>query len=129
MAKKNQVERDVADMGVPMLASSADQYDREPTGPEDALGYGPKRGDYTQRIGPVGTPEGNPNTFVSVPNRDDDVPRDFDTVRVEQAKLAEDIGDEPGRKGGVDTHDDLEAAESQSSKKSGGSSSSGSSSS
>jgi hypothetical protein len=39
---------DANDLGVPMLAGSSD----EPTGPEDALGEGPKRGDYSDRIGP-----------------------------------------------------------------------------
>lgn len=128
MAKKNQVERDIHDMGVPMLGSGADQYNREPQGPEDALGFGPKRGDYTKRIGAEGTPEGDPSTFVSVPNRDDDVARDFDSVRVDQRALAEEIGDEAGLKGGVDTHDDVAAAESQASKKSSGSGSGSSSS-
>lgn len=38
------------DLGVPMLPGSPD----EPQGPEDALGDGPKRGDYTGRVGPSG---------------------------------------------------------------------------
>lgn len=37
------------DLGVPMLPGSPD----EPQGPEDALGDGPKRGDYTDRVGPA----------------------------------------------------------------------------
>lgn len=37
---------DATDMGVPMLPGRAD----EPVGPEDALGLGPKRGDYRERI-------------------------------------------------------------------------------
>jgi hypothetical protein len=35
------------DLGAPMLPGSPD----EPSGPEDALGQGPKRGDYKERIG------------------------------------------------------------------------------
>ena len=34
------------DLGVPMVQGSGD----EPVGPEDALGAGPKRGDYTGRV-------------------------------------------------------------------------------
>jgi hypothetical protein len=41
--------RDSGDLGVPMLPGEAD----EPIGPEDALGPGPKRGDYTDRVGPA----------------------------------------------------------------------------
>lgn len=37
---------DLLDAGVPMVAGQPD----EPVGPEDALGLGPKRGDYTGRI-------------------------------------------------------------------------------
>lgn len=40
--------KDAGDLGVPMLAGQPD----EPQGPEDALGDGPKRGDYTDRVGP-----------------------------------------------------------------------------
>ena len=39
--------RDAGDVGVPMLQGDPS----EPQGPEDALGEGPKRGDYTNRIG------------------------------------------------------------------------------
>jgi hypothetical protein len=39
---------DAGDLGVPMLPGKPD----EPVGPEDALGDGPKRGDYSDRIGP-----------------------------------------------------------------------------
>lgn len=67
---------DSHDLGVPMVAGSPD----EPVGPEDALGPGMKRGDYRDRI--VGSPhEGG------VPQR----PR------------AEEIGDDPGAKGGVNS--------------------------
>jgi hypothetical protein len=38
---------DANDLGVPMLQGDPS----EPVGPEDALGDGPKRGDYSQRLG------------------------------------------------------------------------------
>lgn len=67
---------DRTDLGVPMLQGSPD----EPIGPEDALGSGPKRGDYRERI--VGHPHegGEP-----------------------QRPRTDQIGDEEGVKGGVDT--------------------------
>lgn len=78
---------DATDLGVPMLAGSADEV----TGPEDALGVGPKRGDYTNRIGPA-----NYQPHESL--RQDD-----GTVKVEaQRPRAEDQGEAPG-KGGVTT--------------------------
>ncbi len=70
---------DSLDLGVPMLAGSPD----EPQGPEDALGPGPKRGDYRGRIGPA---DYHPHAGGE-PQR----PR------------AEDIGEEEARKGGVDS--------------------------
>jgi hypothetical protein len=74
----DKVQRADGDLGVPMLAGDSS----EPTGPEDALGEGPKRGDYTDRV--------NPRAHEGT---------------VPQAPRAEDIGDEPGVKGGVDTAD------------------------
>jgi hypothetical protein len=67
---------DATDLGVPMLPGSPD----EPVGPEDALGEGPKRGDYRKRI--VGS------------SHEGGVP---------QNPRAEDIGDAEGLKGGVET--------------------------
>jgi hypothetical protein len=72
----------MTDLGVPMLPGDPN----EPVGPEDALGIGPKRGDYTDRIGP--SPY-NPHQG-STPQRE----------------RAEDIGEVPGKKGGVDTTED-----------------------
>jgi hypothetical protein len=72
------IERDAGDVGVPMLPGSPD----EPVGPEDALGEGPTRGDYRDRIGPSSY-HPHQGTTPQRPN-------------------AEDIGDAPG-KGGVDT--------------------------
>lgn len=74
---------DKNDLGVPMLAGSSS----EPTGPEDALGDGPKRGDYTDRVGPSNYhPHANEGSGL-VPQR----PR------------ASDRGEVEGRKGGVDS--------------------------
>lgn len=86
---------DPTDLGVPMLAGDPS----EPQGPEDALGAGPKRGDYTGRIGPA---HYHPHTTERIPasEREEDGP----TVRVVvQRPRAEDIGDEAGLKGGVET--------------------------
>jgi hypothetical protein len=72
------IERPAGDLGVPMLPGSPD----ERVGPEDALGVGPTRGDYRDRIGPS-TYHPHSGTKPQRPNADD-------------------IGDAPG-KGGVDT--------------------------
>lgn len=69
---------DATDLGVPMLQGDPS----EPQGPEDALGDGPKRGDYTERLG-----EGYHPHAGSEPQRPN----------------AADRGDEKGRKGGVET--------------------------
>ena len=92
---------DATDMGVPMLPGDPS----EPQGPEDALGAGPKRGDYTGRlgetnyqphqVGPVSDPVAGGPTAVAIP----------------QAPRAEDQGDVAGQKGGVDTHAEAMAAE------------------
>ena len=70
---------DATDLGVPMLQGDPS----EPVGPEDALGDGPKRGDYSGRLGGS----------------------DYDPHRGAEAQRpkASDRGDEKGRKGGVDT--------------------------
>jgi hypothetical protein len=76
---------DVTDLGVPMLPGSPD----EPTGPEDALGVGPKRGDYTNRIGPSNY---HPHESFLTP----------EGLKIEaQRPRAEDRGDEEGVKGGT----------------------------
>lgn len=81
---------DALDMGVPMLPGSA----KEPVGPEDALGVGAKRGDYTDRVGPSNY---QPHEIVV----DDD-----GTGHVEpQRPRTADIGEVEGRKGGVDSAD------------------------
>lgn len=82
---------DAHDMGVPMLPGSPD----EPVGPEDALGEGPTRGDYRDRIGPP-----NYQPHESRPAREGE---DAATVMEPQRPRTEDIGDVEGKKGGVET--------------------------
>lgn len=83
---------DVLDSGAPMLAGDPS----EPVGPEDALGSGPKRGDYSKLIG-------NLQHSASVPNPDYDAedPSSPASVLVEQNPLVEQRGDEKGVKGGT----------------------------
>lgn len=76
---KQPIERAPDDLGVPMLPGDPS----EPQGPEDALGEGPTRGDYRDRIG---SNSYQPHTGMT-PQR----PR------------TEEIGDVPGEKGGVTT--------------------------
>ncbi len=84
---------DALDAGVPMMAGSPD----EPQGPEDALGRGPKRGDYTERVGPS---DYHPHQSVAVENPKEGEAR----FRLEsQRPRADDRGDAKGQKGGVDT--------------------------
>lgn len=88
---------DVTDLGVPMLPGDSN----EPQGPEDALGAGPKRGDYTGRIGPA---DYHPTQIVA--RHPDDVKEGEPTVELEyQRPNAENIGEAAGLKGGVDTDD------------------------
>jgi hypothetical protein len=70
---------DAADLGVPMLAGDPS----EPVGPEDALGDGPKRGDYTGRVGD--------SNYAPHAGAEPQRPK------------AADRGDAKGRKGGVNT--------------------------
>src|SRR5690242_11838281 len=81
------------DLGVPMLQGDPS----EPAGPEDALGLGPKRGDYSQRIGPESY---HPHESVLVDSDDPDEPR---YVSVPQRPRVADRGDVAGEKGGVTT--------------------------
>lgn len=82
---------DQLDAGVPMLPGDP----TEPVGPEDALGVGPKRGNYTGRVGPAGY---EPHQSVLVADAKPGEPR----ARLEaQRPRAEDIGDEKGEKGGM----------------------------
>lgn len=75
---------DKNDLGVPMLAGSSE----EPTGPEDALGVGPKRGDYSDRIGPS-----NYQPHENVPG---------EGLQAQRPRV-KDVSEVAGKKGGVDT--------------------------
>lgn len=105
------------DVGVPMLPGSPD----EPTGPEDALGAGEKRGDYRERLVGESTEavplQGGGQPVTKWVDRDtgkearsgakgavevqtDLAPR---SEVVRQNPRAEEIGDVAGKKGGVET--------------------------
>jgi hypothetical protein len=86
------VDREPHDLGVPMLPGDAS----ERPGPEDPLGPGPTRGDYRDRI------EGNPHESVAIPE-DEQVPGGPISRLEPQKPRAEEIGDVPGIKGGVET--------------------------
>jgi hypothetical protein len=84
---------DATDLGVPMLAGSTS----EPVGPEDALGVGPKRGDYSDRIGPSNY---HPHEVVRVR---DAKPGEPQVEAQAQRPRASDVGEVAGKKGGVDS--------------------------
>lgn len=84
---------DATDMGVPMLPGDPS----EPVGPEDALGPGPKRGDYSDRLGETNY---QPHEVRSKPDAKDGEPQ---VEVVAQAPRAADQGEAAGQKGGVDT--------------------------
>lgn len=88
--------QDATDVGVPML--QGDGSERQ--GPEDALGIGPKRGDYSARLARRDT---EPHESRAVPVEPDRVGVDPNVVIQAQAPRAADVGDEKGLKGGVDT--------------------------
>lgn len=103
---------DALDVGVPMLQGSPD----EPVGPEDALGEGPKRGDYRERIIGIPTetvpvPGGSKPIYAGEDGKQYDEPGEGrvivdytpNAVLVDQRKRAEDIGEVEGEKGGVTT--------------------------
>lgn len=84
---------DALDVGVPMIQGSPD----EPVGPEDALGEGPKRGDYSGRLGDTSY---RPTQSVPVPDAKPGEP----TVKiVDQTPRASEQGEVAGKKGGVET--------------------------
>lgn len=89
---KNTTKDDALDSGVPMLAGDPS----EPAGPEDALGSGKKRGDYSDVIG-------DRQFYASVPNPNHDPsdPNSPASVLVHQNPLVEDRGDDKGVKGGT----------------------------
>lgn len=89
------------DAGVPMLAGSSD----EPVGPEDALGIGAKRGDYSTRVGDnhaesIALPDGGEPIRDAEGNVVDYKPA---FALQDQGARVADVGDAEGLKGGVDT--------------------------
>jgi len=88
-------DRDALNMGVPM-ADEVDPRD-EPTGPEDALGEGPTRGDYSDRIGPSNY---HPHQVVPGAQREDG---SFEPVIQAQRDFVEQGSTPAGKKGGVDS--------------------------
>jgi hypothetical protein len=84
---------DATDLGVPMLPGSGN----EPVGPEDALGVGPKRGDYSKRLGDANY---QPHQTERIA---DAKPGEPHTRVVEQAPRASEQGEVEGKKGGVET--------------------------
>lgn len=83
--------------GVPVLPTTG----AEPQGPEDALGPGPKRGDYRGR-----QPEGAVHMTGEVIPEDERVEGGPITRHVVQNHHTHNIGDVPGEKGGVTTKRD-----------------------
>lgn len=83
---------DALDSGAAMLPGDGS----EPVGPEDALGSGPKRGDYSKLIGDRQFSASVPN-----PNHDPADPSSPRTVLVHQNPLVEQRGDDKGVKGGT----------------------------
>lgn len=95
-SKGGEITRDDnLDLGAPML--QGDPSERQ--GPEDALGPGPKRGNYVDRIGP---PNYQPHTAEIIP---DAKPGEAQYRLVPQRPRTENIGDVPGKKGGVETEE------------------------
>lgn len=83
---------DALDTGAPMLPGDGS----EPVGPEDALGSGPKRGDYSKLIG-----DRQFSAAVVNPDHDPSDPNSPATVLVHQNPLVEQRGDDKGVKGGT----------------------------
>jgi hypothetical protein len=90
---------DALDLGVPMLQGGPN----EPAGPEDALGEGPKRGDYSDRIGPDNY---HPHEVLPTSAEDRADPTKASAVAVPQRPRVAERGDTEGKKGGVDTAGD-----------------------
>ena len=90
--KSTNTRDDALDSGAPMLKGDAS----EPSGPEDALGSGKKRGDYSGLIG-------NQEFYASVPNPNHDPsdPSSPASVLVHQNPLVKQRGDDKGVKGGT----------------------------
>lgn len=93
---------DALDAGAPMLGGDPS----EPQGPEDALGEGDKRGDYSGRQ-PEGTTHYESRAIEGggglVENKDGGLDNSPRSELVEQNPRVEEVGDVPGKKGGVET--------------------------
>lgn len=85
---------DALDSGAPMLAGDPS----ERSGPEDALGPGPKRGDYRETVGARRYTHSVPN-----PDYDPADPTSPAYVIEDQTPNVENIGEAKGLKGGVET--------------------------
>src|SRR5688500_10621960 len=83
---------DATDLGAPMPADDG----TGPGGPQDVAGPGPKRGDYSGRLGTATTP----HEVVRIP---DAKPGEPVARGVDQAPRASDTGEVKGKKGGVET--------------------------
>lgn len=85
---------DANDHGVPMLPGDPS----EPVGPEDALGQGPTRGDYRERLGYHSRTV--PHEALPVPDAEPGQPK----VKLDpQGPRLNEIGEVPGKKGGVNS--------------------------
>lgn len=84
---------DKTDLGVAMLPGSP----KERVEPEDALGAGLKRGDYSGRLGDANYRPHESNRIEGAK------PGEAQVEAVAQAPRTLEIGDEPGKKGGVET--------------------------
>lgn len=99
---------DNLDVGVPMLQGDPS----EPPGPEDALGAGPKRGDYASRQDGSDHYETVPNPKAGEPiyagKGDDRTVVNYEPAftLVYQNPRVEDVGEVEGKKGGVETADE-----------------------
>lgn len=108
--------KDALDLGVPMLQGDPS----EPTGPEDALGEGPKRGDYSDRQDGSAHFESVANPRAGEPVKKwvkdgvevdegtkgaESITVDFEPafIPVQQNDRVYDVGEVPGEKGGVTT--------------------------
>lgn len=91
---------DRLDAGVPVLQGDPS----EPTGPEDALGEGPKRGDYSKRQDGTDHFESRPVAGGMIVDDDGNVVDYEPNVElVAQNPRVADVGEVKGAKGGVDT--------------------------
>lgn len=95
---------DAMDLGVPMLQGDP----KERVGPEDALGVGPKRGNYEERQDGAPHFESVPNPKGGEPIKDKDgnvIDYEPAFIQQRQNERVQDVGEVAGKKGGVETAD------------------------